>query len=223
MCPADDSFLSSSADGTVRLWNLQQAGCLAELKLPSDIGKSGEPLAAFDSTGLVFCATAPMTQDEGHYVHLYDARNYSGGAFAEMKVPQADLEKAIQATGVDANRAGLIARKARFRTVKFNVSGSSILVGADLGMSLVLDGFEGTIQKVFIAPDAQRPAVSCFTPDDKTILMGNDDGSISCYDVASGNQLKRLEGHAGPINCIVSNPKYTQLASACTQIALWIW
>lgn len=61
--PADDCFLSSSKDRTVRLWNIQQAGCLAQMDLP--INAEGTPHAAFDSTGLVFAITASMTEGKG--------------------------------------------------------------------------------------------------------------------------------------------------------------
>lgn len=65
MSPVDDSFLSSSADRTVRLWNAGKSGnSLCELKLPQTV--EGPPLAAFDSTGLVFGVTARMAGDEGN-------------------------------------------------------------------------------------------------------------------------------------------------------------
>ena len=65
MSPVDDSFLSSSADRTVRLWNAGKSGnSLCELKLPQNV--EGPPLAVFDSTGLVFGVTARMAGDEGN-------------------------------------------------------------------------------------------------------------------------------------------------------------
>lgn len=63
MSPADDTFLSSSKDRTVRLWNIQQAGSLAQLELPANA--AGTPHAAFDSTGLVFAVTATMADKKG--------------------------------------------------------------------------------------------------------------------------------------------------------------
>lgn len=63
MSPADDTFLSSSKDRTVRLWNIQQAGSLAQLELPANA--AGTPHAAFDSTGLVFAVTATMADGKG--------------------------------------------------------------------------------------------------------------------------------------------------------------
>lgn len=144
MCPADDTFLWSSLDGTVRLWTVQSAGCNAELKLPND--KAGKnPIAAFDSTGLVFAVTASMTAGQGHYLHLYDARNYAGGAFAELKITQADLAKAIETHANTSPDQATVMSKADWTSLDFNKSGSQILVGTANGMSIVLDGFEGTV------------------------------------------------------------------------------
>ena len=223
MCPADDTFLSASNDGAVRLWNIQQAGCVAELKLPTEA--SGPPLAAFDYTGLVFCAAATMANGDGHYVHLYDARNYSGGAFAEFKVLSSELETALRShVGIDMSRASLLG-KARCQSIQFNVSGSSIMLGTSYGMNVLLDGFEGNIQRVIYdsANVGDRPAVSCFTSDDKSILCGNENGTISCWDCSTGAMIRRLEAHTGSVNCLAANPKYAQLASACTQTVLWLW
>jgi len=65
MSPVDDSFLSSSADRTVRLWDAGKSGnSICELKLPQNV--EGPPLASFDSTGLVFGVTAKMAGDEGN-------------------------------------------------------------------------------------------------------------------------------------------------------------
>jgi COMPASS component SWD2 len=148
------------------------------------------------------------------YVHLYDARNYTGGAFAELKVMHSDIEAVL---GADFKQlAGSL-----WSSMKFNATGTQILVGSSDGLSLTLDGFEGTVQKAFC--DKNATGASCWSSDDKTILTGNQDGSISCWNVESGELVKKLEGHSGPVGCIASNPKYTMLASACTNTALWLW
>ncbi len=90
MSPVDDTFLTSSADGGVRLWNLQQAGSLASMDLPrsssssgpngvTKIDPNGSPNAAFDCTGLVFGISAPLDANAGHvsnyffysFIHLF--------------------------------------------------------------------------------------------------------------------------------------------------------
>jgi len=222
MCPADDLFLTSSDDRTVRLWNVGQAGCVANLELPAETEKNA--LAAYDSTGLVFAVTAAMTEGKGHYVHLYDARNYQDGPFAEMKVTQADLQTAIQShVSATPDRVEELSQ-AEWTSIQFNVSGNQILIGAEQGLCVLLDGFEGTVQRVLTEPkETKRAAVCCFTPDDRTVLQGNQDGSISCWNVDSGTVAQTLKGHPGSVSAIAANPTHAQIASACSQTALWCW
>lgn len=228
MCPADDTFLTCSSDRTVRLWNIQQAGGVAELKLASEREETeGTPMARFDSTGLVIAVSTMMKNQAGHHLHMYDARNYQAGAFAELKVMRTDVENAISKhadSGLipPANVAGL--SQCLWKSLQFNKGGDRLLVRAEKGLILLLDGFDGTVQTALCAtrPTA-RDAVACFASDDKTIVQGNDDGSITCWDVDTGANIKTLTGHIGPVSCLAANPKFTQLASSCSQTALWIW
>ena len=64
MSPVDDHFLTSSADRTVQLWNIQHSGCLAVMTLPFEA--VGTPHACFDSTGLVFAITAEIPGGMGN-------------------------------------------------------------------------------------------------------------------------------------------------------------
>lgn len=154
----------------------------------------------------------------GHqYVHLYDAKNFTGGAFAELKVLTKDLEQAMTTQQVTAPVDQVV-----WNSLLFNGSGSQMLVQADPGLAIVLDGYEGTIQRIFESKSS-KGTVSCFTQDDQHILMGTEAGTIEVYNVQSGALVKTLEGHLGPVTAIACNPKYAQIASACTNTCLWIW
>lgn len=226
MSPVDDTFLSSSRDRTVRLWNLQQAGCLGKLELPPTV--EGAPRATFDSTGLVFGVTAAMAAGSGHLIHLYDARKYSGGAFAELKLNQSTIEKAMHNKGF-APEVSLELSKAEWTSMTFNTAGNKFLVTAKKGVGLLLDGFDGSVTEVFVgeslsgdvAPSA--PLAACFTVDDRNILGGCEDGTVCCWDANNGRLLHRLEGHADRVSAVACNPKLALVASACTNTAMWIW
>lgn len=159
-------------------------------------------------------------------IHLYDARNYGTGAFSEMTVKNASLLQAIQQkvsqpfTSTDLNTAN-------WKKMRFNKSGKQILITTDSGLVMMIDGYEGTVTHVFFSEGENGPSTqsvaACFSSDDKMVLIGNEDGTISCYDADNGILVKKLEGHVGPVGCIASNPKYGQFASACTNVALWHW
>jgi WD40 repeat protein len=67
--PGEDMFLTASRDRTVRLWNIQQAGCMAQMDFPSET--IGTPHVAFDSTGMVFTVMAEMAGGKGNVSTLH--------------------------------------------------------------------------------------------------------------------------------------------------------
>lgn len=94
---------------------------------------------------------------------------------------------------------------------------------------IIVDGYDGSITNVFFAegldgtPMSGVTAGACFTSDGNTVLVGNANGTISCYDAINGTMVKQLKGHVGAVGCIESNPKYAQIASSCTNTAIWLW
>ena len=219
VCPTEDMFLTSSKDQTVRLWNLQEAGCLAKMDLPKDsVGTNADPHAIFDSTGMVFCIMAEMARGEGHYIHLYDARNYQGGAFSELKLKSQTINEAMVTHRVPPPPPKVPGTSPlTLNKISFNTSGNRILVHASEGYALVLDGYEGSIQRIFRSSRGNA-VVSCFTPDEKSVLVGSDtDGLVDVFDLQSGRAMTTLEGGhgtgAGPITALACNPKYAQIAS----------
>jgi COMPASS component SWD2 len=65
MSPTDDTFLSGSADKTLRLWDLRSPNCQGLMHL------LGRPVAAFDPEGLIFAAGV-----NNESVKLYDLRSF---------------------------------------------------------------------------------------------------------------------------------------------------
>ena len=245
MCPANDSFLAVATmvlsgecarsvaftsvpfaclhdtlthDILYSVWTLQEAGCVAKMELPAGAVATGA-YGCFDGSGLVFGIMA-SGQDE-NYVNLYDARNYSGGAFSELKLSHASMEAAIQKQADLSGNAAELSKK-QLTSLSFNASGNQLLLTGQDGLALLLDGFasEATIQQTLCSPGGVS---ACFTPDDKTVLMGNKDGTISCWSVETGSIMKKLGGHTGPVSCIAANPTKEMFAAACTSTALWLW
>ena len=155
-----------------------------------------------------------VATERHQYVHLYDARNFSGGAFSEMKVTNADLQQAMT-----TQRIPLPAQPMTWKSLSFNASGNRMLVRTD-GYGIVLDGYEGTVQRIF---PSENSGSMCFTPDDQSVLVGNQNGTVDCWNLASGTLVKKLEGHTGPVGAVACNPKYAQVASSCSSTCLWLW
>mmetsp|Transcript_51295 Transcript_51295/g.109173 ORF Transcript_51295/g.109173 Transcript_51295/m.109173 type:complete len:349 (-) Transcript_51295:182-1228(-) len=226
MSPVDDTFLSSGIDGSVRLWDCGKSGNgLGELKLPANV--EGAPLAVFDSTGLVYGVSAAMAGGEGYHIHLFDARNYTVGPFSEMKVTRHDIESKLRVGGSTPERAYALS-KAEWTSMQFNQSGKQILIGANGGIALSLDGYEGTVLHSFQTeagpggPSSSLPMAACFTSDDRSVVCGNDDGTVSCYQADSGLLARKLRGHVDPVGAVAVSPTYKQIATACTSTVVWI-
>ena len=143
-----------------------------------------------------------------------------------MKVSRKEIEQKLQSSGCTPERAFALS-KSDMVSMKFNKSGKQILFCSN-GALVSVDGYEGTVLHSFLAEadgnsTSSLPTSGCFTPDDRTILCGNENGSVSCYDANTGLLLRKLKGHIGRIECLAVNPRYAQFASACTNTALWIW
>jgi len=134
-----------------------------------------------------------------------------------MKVLTKDLEQAMTTQRVSASVDSVV-----WKSLTFNASGNQMLVQADPGLTIILDGYEGIVQRIFESKTS-KGTVSCFTPDDECVLIGTEAGTIEVYNLKSGSLVKTLEGHVGPVSAIACNPKYAQIASACTNTCLWIW
>jgi WD40 repeat protein len=106
-----------------------------------------------------------------------------------------------------------------WQALAFNMSGNRMLVRTDK-YGIVLDGYEGTVQRIFPCDNSKA---MCFTPDDQSVVIGTQNGAVDCWNLASGALVRKLEGHTGPVGAVACNPKYAQLASACSSTCVWIW
>jgi WD40 repeat protein len=143
-----------------------------------------------------------------------------------MKVENSAVLNSIQKK-VSQPGLALELSKSKWKSITFNNSGKQILVKTESGVVVLVDGYDGAVTDTYFgegmdgAPMKETPG-SCFTADGNSVMIGNADGSISCWDAVNGTMVKTLKGHVGPVSCIESNPKYAQFASSCTNVALWL-
>lgn len=74
--PVDDTFLSSSFDKTIRLWDLRSPNCQGMLCTNSEY-----PCCSIDPEGLIFASSV-----DGSAIKLYDIRSFDRGPFATFHV-----------------------------------------------------------------------------------------------------------------------------------------
>jgi hypothetical protein len=105
-----------------------------------------------------------------------DARNLSGGAFSKMKVTSSDMQQAMVTQRVTNIPNDPLPT---WDSIQFNASSNQMIVQAG-DLSMVLDGYKGTIQRIFqSSPQSKGGTVSCITPDDQFVLMGTQAGGLN--------------------------------------------
>ena len=127
LSPSDDTFLSSSLDGTVRLWDLRSANAQGLLHLYAP------HLATYDPTATVIAIASPPAQS----ILLYDARNYDKAPFATFDVRA--IECAMRPDG------GMDIAAPDWTTLQFSNDGGKLLVGTNGPGHYLLDAYDGRL------------------------------------------------------------------------------
>lgn len=85
MSPVNETFISGSLDGTVRLWDLRSQICQGILRLKQDkkafIGHTVS--CSFDPSGLIMAVAMG-----DNIIKLYDTRKYDKGPFSTFNIEQ---------------------------------------------------------------------------------------------------------------------------------------
>lgn len=197
MCPINDTFLSSSYDESIRLWDLRVSKPQAIIPtiIPTCI--------AYDPSGLVFAIGNPESGEIG----LYDTKQLKNGPFLIIKV----------------NSSFTTA----WNKIEFSNDGKYLLLSSSRGTQLILDAMDGTQlfeltgTQPFPIREFTDSGSACFTPDGKFTLATDYSGRIGIYnhaDSISGRTLKPLGFiKAVPNSCprtIAFNPKYSMFVTA---------
>eukprot|EP01047_Picozoa_sp_COSAG01_P051764 COSAG01_NODE_5375_length_4299_cov_5.663095_1_plen_297_part_00 len=155
MSPKDDSFISTSLDRTIRLWDLRTPNCKGVLHTKG----IARPCAAFDPSGLIFvAATAEKT------LKLYDVRSYDKGPFNTF--------------------SGIYDEDADLTAMDISADGKHILLSTNKSTIYMLDAFEGNREIYFKGHKANGNDIhATFTPDAKYVLSGSEDGNLHCWEV----------------------------------------
>ncbi len=192
----DDTFISAALDNSVRLWDLRQPHCTGIMQVP------GKPVAAFDPEGLVFSVGVAS-----EFVKLYDLRSYDKGPFATFRLPRENT--------------------CEWTSLNFSPNGKLLLLGTNGNVMRLIDAFEGQpLQTLSGHTNNKGLAIEgCFSPDSKFVFGGSTDGRVHAWNADSGFKvcvLKSPDHHEGPVRCVKFNPETVMLASACSNLNMWL-
>ena len=193
MNPNNDLFLSTSNDGVSCLWDLHERKCVCIFQ--------NSNCAAFNGEGNVI---ASITVDKDkindtfeNYINLYNIEYI--------------FEKPFDVFSVHT--------KNEIKQIKFSNDGTMIVCLTESEL-FILDAYDA---KCLGNVDVNEETLNKFdiSPDSKFIAVACESGNINIYDV-KGKFVTCLEFHT--INCGVVKfcREYALLASACTNLVLWI-
>lgn len=251
MSPLDDSFLTSSEDKSIRLWNLKSPKHLAKLQLPPRFESA---YTSFDESGVVFGVMCQDYFTKNHHLKLFDARNFDAGPFEDILPESSIIERAVQNKALDWTHAQIQrCLQGAWSSFEFSTDGNHILVNTQSDLLLVLDGFRNDAEPIPVTMRKNEAGLvlgSCLAPNAKHVVTASEDNEILIFDyksdsggssgsisnnsgsnaavdgigVASSNPALKsvLAGHVSAIGCIKCNPKYNVMASGCVNTVLWI-
>ncbi len=198
--PINSTFISGSADATMRVWDARQESAIARLVA------AGTPAVAFDPKGVVFGVCA--VESSRTSVKLYDCNKYNQGPFVEFAID---------------NPSG-----AQPGCFKFSSDGEYFLLSfpdSNRPCIRVYDAYKGNLFRTFYGHrnDDGAPQDAAFSNDVKYVVGASSDGSLHFWHIESDTQVRQTQPfHAMAVGPVAFNPKYVQIASACQNVALWV-
>lgn len=176
-------------------------------------------------TGTALAAFAGHTAPLSSVVFLDDDALLSGSADESVRLWELNPGWRLERTIGSVDQPQLISH--RVMSLDFSSDSQQLLVGGGTpsrnGELLIFNVADGTRQ--LFLPQAHDDVVysARFAPDDKRIASASADKYIRTFDVASSEQLRRLEGHTNYVLGLAWKGDGSRLVSAAADLTIKVW
>lgn len=120
---------------------------------------------------------------------------------------------------------------AAWTDLAFSPDGQKLLVSTRAHLTLVFESTYLQLERMVTGYKNTRglDIGACFTPDGRYLLTGSEEGEVCVFGgretgvrAEDNKPVHRLDGHPGPVRQVKCNHKYEVVASACSNVMLWI-
>jgi len=227
--------VSSSADGTVRLWHTQSGEQLANFKghwgtmvqscafvpNPKAIAKHLEAMHSSDSE----CELGPRIAD-------IESSGDSLESFSEFSEEEDDQPLIISASDEDVKVWGALDGKEKasmlidcdglLQGFALSPDGQKMLTNMD-DQCIILSTIDEDSRAVRLKGHEGAAKSFCFSEDGTQILTSSTDGSVKLWDSENGNEIITCQGHTESVWKAVFSPDGSSILSCSADKTLRVW
>ncbi|MCC7420352.1 MAG: NPCBM/NEW2 domain-containing protein, partial [Planctomycetaceae bacterium] len=221
--------LSSSDDGTVRLWNVMVGREVRRM-----VHREGVRAARYSPHGSVILTVGNdgllrlWDQESGHDPRTMEAKPEIGIVHHAAFSPDGTRVAAVGAKGVAVWDVGTGAQRQRILlpmsetgVVEFTPDGQSMLV-ASPGRFMLIDAESGRAAKIFGGVPG-TPHFLRFFKDGQRFVTGHSDGVLRLWDLRSSTLVRNFRGHQGPVlsGAVLPGESILLTGAADKTVRLW--
>ncbi len=228
--PDGKTFITGSADKSVKLWSLASAAPLRDLAQHGGIVRTtlflrdGRILTAGDDKQIVLRSTA----DGKPYIVFNVAEHGDTNSLAvsgdgSMLVSgQAKGTLLVWDLKTGAVKATLSGHQGRAAAVALTPDGKLALSGG-IDQTVRIWDIQTGKQRSMLSGHGQGVYGIAVSPDGKLVVSGSGDRTIKVWDIATGRDLRTLSGHNGTIYALEISPDGRAIASASLDGTAKLW